>query len=194
MVNKIWAFLIVSGITVCIINGHADLINKEILSSGKQTLDMVLQLFPVIALWLGIMNIANKSGLLNKLTIVLKPILYKLFPEIPKNHPSLKYISSNIIANVFGLGNVATPFGLKAMKELQELNNNSEVASKSMITFLVLNTSGLTLIPTTIISLRIMHKSISPTMIVLPCIIATFCSTLGGLIMNSILARRCNNK
>lgn len=194
MVNKIWSFFIISGIAVCLFNGNIILINNEILSSGKQSLDMIIQLFPVMALWLGIMKIADESGLLNKLSKLLKPILKKLFPDIPPNHESLNYISSNIIANMFGLGNVATPFGLKAMKSLQTINDKKEFASKSMITFLVLNTSGLTIVPTTIISLRMLHKSISPTMIILPCIIATFCSTLGGLIMNNILARRCNNK
>lgn len=194
MVNKLWAFFIISGIGVCLLTGKATLINQEILSSGKQSLDMLMQLFPVMALWLGLMKIASESGLLKKLAFFLKPFLHRLFPEIPNNHESLNYISSNIIANMFGLGNVATPFGLKAMKSLQTINNKKDTASKSMITFLVLNTSGLTVVPTTIISLRMLHKSISPTIIVLPCIIATFCSTFGGLLINNVLARRCNNK
>ena len=112
---------------------------------------MIIKIFPVMALWLGLMNIAKNSGLLDKLSKKISPILKFLFPEIPKNHESLNYISSNIIANMFGLGNAATPFGLKAMKSLQKLNKNKDIASRSMITFLVINTSGVTIIPTTII-------------------------------------------
>ena len=125
-----------------------------------------------------------------KISFKLSKILKKIFPEIPEGHESLSYISSNIVANMFGLGNAATPFGLKAMKSLQELNEKKCVASRSMITFLVLNTSGVTIIPTTIISLRMMYKSTNPTEIVLPCIIATALSTIGGLIFDRIIARR----
>ncbi len=194
MVNKIWAFFIISGIIVCLFNGRLDIINEEILNCGNQSLDMILKIFPVIALWLGIMRIATESGLLSKLSNKLYPLLGYLFPEIPKSHESLNFISSNIIANMFGLGNVATPFGLKAMKSLQKLNPKKEIATRSMITFLVINTSGVTIVPTTIISLRIAHKSISPTCIVLPCILATTLSTIAGIIIDRILARRCNYK
>ena len=121
---------------------------------------------------------------------LLYPILKKLFPEIPKEHESLSLIASNIIANMFGLGNAATPFGLKAMKSLQELNDKKDTASRSMITFLVLNTSGVTLVPTTIISLRMMYGSKNPTEVVTMCILATFISTIGGLIMDRFLARK----
>ena len=190
MVSKVWGFFIISGIITCLFTGNIDLINKEILKSGEQALDMIVKLFPVIALWLGIMKIATESGLLNKLVKLLTPILKYLFPDIPKNHESLNYISSNIITNMFGLGNVATPFGLKAMKSLQELNDKKDTATRSMITFLVINTSGVTIIPTTIISLRMMHNSTNPTCIILPCIIATSMATIAGLILDKILARR----
>lgn len=194
MVNKIWSFFIISGITVCILTNKISIINNEILMSGQQALDMILKLFPVIALWLGIMKIATSSGLLNILSNILSKPLKFLFPEIPKNHESLNYISSNIIANMFGLGSAATPFGLKAMKSLQEINKNKKTASRSMITFLVINTSGVTIIPTTIISMRMMHKSTNPTCIIIPCIIATSLATIAGIIMDRILARRCNYK
>ena len=143
-----------------------------------------------MALWLGIMNIANVSGLLSKLSKMISPFLRNLFPEIPKGHESLSYIASNIIVNLFGLGNAATPFGLKAMKSLQTLNPNKKVASRSMITFLVLNTSGMTLVPTTIISLRMLYQSKDPLEIVFPCILATVIATLCGLLFDRILARR----
>ena len=189
MVNKIWGFFIIIGIIYCLFNNNVDIINNEILNSCKTALDMTFKIFPVMALWLGISKIAEVSGLLKKLSLKLSFLLKYIFPEIPKGHRALSYISSNIIANMFGLGNAATPFGLKAMQSLQELNNKKDTASRSMITFLVLNTSGVTIIPTTIISLRMMYGSISPTSIVFPCIIITFTSTIIGLIIDRILAR-----
>lgn len=190
MVNKIWGFFIIIGVVVCLATGKVDVLNNEILESTKSSLDMIIKIFPVMALWLGIMNIATESGLLSKLSHALSPLLQKLFPEIPKGHESLSLIASNITANMFGLGNAATPFGLKAMKSLQTLNDKKDTASRSMITFLVLNTSGVTIIPTTIISLRMMYGSRNPTEIVFACILATLISTIGGLIIDRILAKR----
>lgn len=194
MVNKIWGFFIISGIILSLLKGNIELINEEILNSTKSSLDMIMKLFPVIALWLGIMNIAKVSGLLNKLAHKLTPVLKRLFKEIPEEHESLSLISSNIIANMCGLGSAATPFGLKAMKSLQELNKKKDTATRSMITFLVINTSGVTIIPTTIISLRMMYDSKSPTSIVLPCLVATSIATISGIIMDNFLARRWKNK
>lgn len=190
MVNKIWGFFIISGIVYSLFTGRIDLINKEILNSTKDSLDMIIKIFPVMALWLGIMKIAMESGLLNKMSSLLSKALKKIFPDIPSSHESLSYIASNVVCNMFGLGSAATPFGLKAMKSLQDINEKKDTASKSMITFLVLNTSGLTIIPTTIISLRMMYDSLNPTEIVLPCIIATVCSTVGGLIVDYFVRRR----
>ena len=190
MINKLWVFFIVSGSLYLIITGKADILNSQILSSGKTTLDLILQIFPLLAIWLGIMNIAKDSGLLKKASSFLSPFLLRIFPEIPKGHESLGLISSNIIANMFGLGNAATPFGLKAMESLQKLNKEKDTASRSMITFLVINTCGVTLVPTTIISLRMMHDSTEPTSIVVPCIIVSFVSLLIGLIIDRIFSRR----
>ena len=190
MINKIWGLFIIVGSIFCLITNKVELLNTEILESTKSSLDMIIKIFPVMALWMGIMNIAKCSGLLQKLSKMISPLLRKIFPEIPPSHESLSLIASNIIANMFGLGNAATPFGLKAMKSLQELNDKKDTASRSMITFLVLNTSGVTIIPTTIISLRMMHGSTNPTEIVSACIIATFISTLSGLLMDRFLARR----
>ena len=189
MVNKIWGFFIVIGILFCLLNNNVEVINQEILNSTKTAFDMAVKIFPVMALWLGIAKIAEESGLLKKLSLKISGILKYIFPEIPKGHESFSYISSNIIANMFGLGNAATPFGLKAMQSLQQLNLKKDTASRSMITFLVLNTSGVTIIPTTIISLRMMYGSVNPTSIVFPCIIITFLSTLSGLIIDRIFAR-----
>ena len=193
MVNKIWGSFIIVGIVFCLITGKIDTLNNIILNSGKNTLDMILKIFPVMALWLGIMNIASSSDLLNKFSKGLYPIMKKIFPEIPKGHESLGYICSNIIANMFGLGNAATPFGLKAMESLQEINNKKEVASRSMITFLVINTSGVTIIPTTVISLRMLYESKSPTEIVPVCILTTIISLLFALIIDFMVAKRSKN-
>ena len=190
MVNKIWGFFITVGIITCFLTSKIYVLNTEILECTKASLDMVFKIFPVMALWLGIMKIASVSGLLEKFSKFLSPLFRKLFPEIPKDHESMQYISSNVVANMFGLGNAATPFGLKAMKSLQELNDKKDTASRSMITFLVLNTSGVTIIPTTIISLRMMYGSTNPTSIVFACILSTFLSTMFGLFIDRLLARR----
>ena len=190
MLNIIWGIFIVLGIIYSVFTNNVDAISETVLTSGKNTLDMVLQMFPIMAVWLGLMRIAEASGLLNKLAIFISPLIGKLFPDIPKNHESIGYMASNMAINFFGLGNAATPFGLKAMKSLQELNDKKDTASRSMITFLVLNTSAVTLIPATVISLRMMHNSESPTSIIFACILATFISGVFGLIFDYIFARR----
>lgn len=193
MVNIIWMGLIFIGILYGLLTNNLEIINTSIVNSTKVSLDMLFKIFPVLALWMGLTKIAEESKLLEKLSRSLSPILTKFFPEIPKGHESLSLIASNMIANIFGLGSAATPFGLKAMDSLQKLNKKKDTASRSMITFLVINTSGLTIIPTTIISLRMMYGSLEPTKIVFACIISTFCSTIGGIIMDRILARRYKN-
>lgn len=193
MINIIWMLLIGLGIVYGVITNNVEAINNTIIDSTKVSLDMLIKIFPVLALWMGLTKIAEKSGLLEKISLKLSPLLKKLFPDIPKGHESLGLMASNIISNIFGLGSAATPFGLKAMSSLQKLNKNKEVASRSMITFLVINTSGLTIIPTTIISLRMMHGSTNPTIIVFACILSTCASTIGGIIVDRILARRYKN-
>lgn len=193
MVNIIWMILIVVGILYGTLTNNLETINTTIVDSTKISLEMLFKIFPVLALWMGITKIAEVSGLIKKLSNKLSPLLIKLFPEIPKGHESLSLIASNMIANIFGLGSAATPFGLKAMSSLQKLNKNKKVASRSMITFLVINTSGLTIIPTTIISLRMMYNSLEPTKIVFACIISTLISTLCGIIMDRFLARGYKN-
>lgn len=193
MINIIWVILIGIGIVYGIITNNVEVINNTIIDSTKISLDMLIKIFPVLALWMGLTKIAEKSGLLEKLSMKLSPLLRILFPEIPRGHESLSLIASNMISNIFGLGSAATPFGLKAMSSLQKLNKNKDTATRSMITFLVINTSGLTIIPTTVISLRMMYGSVNPTIIVFACISSTFCSTLGGIIVDRILARRYKN-
>ncbi len=189
MISTLWIILIVVGIIFSLFSGNIDKVNNEILLSGKLALEMTIKILPVLALWLGIMRVASISGLLSKLSKILKPVLKLIFKEIDYNHESLDYISSNVLTNIFGLGSAATPFGLKAMKSLQEINPNKKEASKSMITFIILNTSGLTIIPTTIISMRIMHNSINPSSIILACILSTLISTIISIIIDRIFRR-----
>lgn len=191
MINIIWGLFIIIGIIYSLLTNNIDIINNQILMSGKKTIEMVLEIFPVMAIWLGLMNIALESGLLFMFSKLISPLLGKIFKDIPKGHESLGFIASNIVINMFGLGSAATPFGLKAMNSLQSINEKKDTASKSMITFLVLNTSGVTIVPTMIISMRMMYKSNNPTEIVSACIIATICSTIAGLLMDKLLQRRC---
>ena len=193
MVNIIWTLFIACGIIYSIFTNNVEVVNNTIMESSKTSLDMIMQIFPVLALWMGLMNIAEKSKLLDKFSSFISPILIKLFPEVPRGHKALSYIASNIIANVFGLGSAATPFGLKAMESLQKLNKKKDTASRSMITFLIINTSGVTLIPTTVISMRMMYKSTNPTSILLACIIATSCSTIGGIFVDKLFAKWYHN-
>lgn len=190
MINKLWGLLILFGSFYFIYLGKYNEFNEIILKSGKTTLDLCIQIFPLMSLWLGIMNIAKKSGLLEKLGSLLEPLLVYIFPDIPKSHESFGYISSNLIANIFGLGNAATPFGIKAMEKMKELSDDKDVASRSMITFLLMNTTGITLIPTTIISLRMMHSSDNPSSIIFPCFVVSILSFICALLMDRIFARR----
>lgn len=193
MINKIWASFIIIGIIYSILTNNTELISTEIIKGAETTLNMITKIFPVMALWLGIMKIAEESNLLKKISKLLSPIMKKIFPEIPENHESISLITTNVVANLFGLGNASTPIGLKTMKSLQELNKNKKEASHSMITFLVLNTTGLTIIPTTILSLNMNAKN--PTEIILPCFLASLSATIGGLIIDRIFQRKdkkCN--
>ena len=190
MVTLLWSLFIIIGIVVCFINGRMDILNVKIIESTKSSFDIILNLFPVLSLWLGLVNIAEKSGLLKKLSNLFKPIMRILFKEIDSNDESLSLIASNFITNLFGLSSASTPIGLKAMERLQKINPKKDTASKSMITFLVLNTTGLTLIPTTLISIRTLYKSINPTKIIVPCFLATLIATISGLIINKIVGKK----
>ena len=155
-------------------------------SSSKTAFEISLGLTGVLSLWLGIMKIGEKGGVVNVLARMLSPIFVKLFPDIPKGHPVTGSIFMNIAANMLGLDNAATPLGLKAMEQLQELNTKKDTASNPMIMFLVLNTSGLTLIPISIMVYRAQMGAAQPTDIFIPILLATFFSTLAGIIFTSL--------
>ena len=158
-------------------------------ASSKTAFEISLGLTGVLSLWLGIMKIGEKGGMVNMLARVLSPVFCKLFPDIPKGHPVTGSIFMNIAANMLGLDNAATPLGLKAMEQLQELNPKKDTATNPMIMFLVLNTSGLTLIPVSIMVYRAQMGAAQPTDIFVPILLATFFSTLAGIIVTSIYQR-----
>lgn len=186
MINYLWGIFIIIGVIFGLLKGNNNVANS-LLTSGSKGIEMILSLVPLMCLWLGTMKIATTSGLLEIISKKLSKVVRIIFPEIPEGDPSIGYISSNIVMNMLGLGNAATPFGLKAMSELRRLNNNNnDVASRSMITFLVLNTASVTIIPTTVISLRILNGSTSPTEIVLVTIITTFLSTFLALLLDRL--------
>lgn len=189
MISILWTFLIIIGILYSLITGNIEVINNSILTNAGKALELILSLLPTIVLWSGIMKIAEDAGVLTKFASFLKPILSKLFPSVPSNHPSLGYIASNIAANMLGLGSAATPFGLKAMSELQKINSKKDTASNAMITFLVLNTAGVTIIPTTIIALRLAYGSSSPTAIIAPAVISTSCSCISAIVIDYFIRR-----
>ena len=164
------------------------MINESLISSGENAISMIGNMIPLLCLWMGVMKIADGSGLLNKVSTFMSKVLHFLFPELKKDGLALGYIGSNIVMNILGLGNAATPFGLKAFEEMQKENLKKDTATRSMITFLVMNTASVTLIPTTVISFRILNHSANPTEIVGACMIATVLSCAFGLIMDRVFA------
>lgn len=184
MVNIIWVALFIIGLIFAGINGTMDQVNEALFTGAKEAVAICVGLISVLTFWLGMMKIAEKAGLLIALSRLLQPVARKLFPEVPKDHPAMGYILSNMSANMFGLGNAATPMGIKAMEELKRLNGGKDEASRSMVTLLAINTASITLIPTTVISIRIQYGSVSPTEIVGTTILATAISTLGAILVD----------
>ena len=189
MLNIIWFLMILIGVLVAFANGKPEVITDAAFDSAVNAVDLVFQMTGVIMFWLGILKLAEKSGLVKSLSRLLQPILKKLFPDLSKDSPAMGSIIMNVGANFFGLGNAATPFGLKAMTELTKLNNNKKTASDDMITFLILNTSAVTLVPTMIISMRKETGAALPEEIIIPAFFATICGLAAGLIAHKILKK-----
>ena len=196
VLNYIWiAFFVVAfviGLVQLIFFGNYDVfpaMMDSTFASSKTAFEISLGLTGVLSLWLGIMKIGEKGGVVNMLAKVLSPVFCKLFPDIPKGHPVTGSIFMNIAANILGLDNAATPLGLKAMEQLQELNTKKDTATNPMIMFLVLNTSGLTLIPVSIMVYRAQMGAAQPTDIFVPILLATFFSTLAGIVVTSFYQR-----
>lgn len=168
MLNKLWPILIIISIIYAIFFGNLEIINKSIFESTEDTIKLTLSLLGSICLWNGIMNIAKNTKIINIIKKFLKPILRFLFPDIDENDEVNDDISMNIIANIMGLGNAATPLGLKAMNSLQEKNKNKKILSNSMAILIVINTASLQIIPTTILAVRNSLGSTSPSKIIVP--------------------------
>ena len=182
MLNIIWPiFIIISYIYSCF-SGNLENINNGIFESCKDAVELTITFFGTITLWSGIMQIAKDSSLSEKLSKLLSPLIHFLFPDIKKNDPSYNEISLNMIANILGLGNAATPLGLKAMQSLQEKNKYKDTLSNSMVMLILLNTASLQLIPTTVIAIRTSLNSLNPTSIILPVWLSTICAAVAGII------------
>lgn len=196
VLNYIWIALLLVAVLVALVSwlttGNAEVLTavmQSMFDSAKSGFEISLGLTGVLALWLGILKIGERGGAVNALARFSAPFFSKLFPEVPKDHPVMGSIFMNISANMLGLDNAATPMGLKAMKELQELNHGSDRASNAMVMFLVLNTSGLTLIPITVMSYRAQFGALNPADVFLPILIATYVSSLVGLVATAISQR-----
>lgn len=186
MIDYIFGLFLIVGVIYGFINGDISAINDSLLSSGSTAIEMIIKMIPLLCLWLGIMKIAEDAGLIKKVSRMMSRIIHPIFPELTRDSDSISYISSNIVMNMLGLGSGATPFGLKAMKAMNEENPNKDTASRSMITFLVINTASVTIIPTTVISFRMLNGSHNPTEIVGACIITTVLSCTIGIILDRI--------
>lgn len=194
MVNYIWVGMTLVGIIFAFINGTINEVNEAIFNGAKEAVTLCIGLISILVFWLGMMRIAEDSGLLSKLSTLFRPIIVRLFPEVPPNHPAMGYILSNMMANMFGLGNAATPLGIKAMEQLKRLNGDKDNASRSMITFLALNTASITIIPTTVIAIRMNYHSASPTDIVGPTLVTTIISAIAAIIIDRFFYFRRTRK
>lgn len=189
MLGYIWFSMILVSVLTGIYNNTLDLVINEAAISAQKAFELALSLGGVMTLWLGIMKIAEDAGLVRDVGRLSTPLLHKLFPSIPKDHPAMGAITLNLAANFLGLSNAATPFGLKAMEELQAINCKKDTASDDMCMFLAINTSSVQLIPTTAISLLAIAGSLNPTSIIISSIIATSISTAVAIIASNKLSR-----
>ena len=189
MLNVIWLGMIMIAVVVGVIQGRLDEVVRAVTDSAKLGFELALGLTGIMALWLGIMSIATESGLVSKLSKILQPILRRLFPDVPSDHPAMGAMVMNIAANMLGLANAATPFGLQAMKELQSLNKQVKVATNSMCVFLAINTSSVQLIPATAIAFLAANGSSNPSSVIFSSLVATSCSTIVALIAVTQLAK-----
>lgn len=187
MLNYLWAFMILIGIVYAAFTGNLPAVTNAALDSSKEAVTLCITMLGVMSLWMGLMHIAEKSGIIAGASRMLNPLLRFMFPGIPKGHKANDYISTNIIANVFGLGWAATPAGLKAMEQMGKLNHHSKIASKDMCTFLILNISAFQLIPVNMIAYRSQYGSANPALILGPAMIANFISAFSGIIFAKIM-------
>ncbi len=185
--NKVWFFMIIFGIMAALYTGNIDIVNEVILQDTQEAVVFAIGLTGIMSIWLGLMNVAKKSGLINSLSALMRPVTRLLFPSVPENHPAVSAMMMNMVANMFGAGNSATALGLKAMEELQSLNKGRDTASNAMCMFLVINMSSIQLIPLNVLKLRADAGSMVPAEIIAPALLATTVSTVVGVAVCKLL-------
>lgn len=195
MLNRVWLVFFLTSLlamAVQLFNGHIDVLANAVealFASAKLAAEIALGLVGVLSLWMGLMRIGEKAGVVGAIAFVFEPLLRRLMPEVPKGHPAFGSMTMNLTANIFGLDNAATPLGLKAMQDLQSLNPVKTVATNAQILFLVLNTSSVTLVPVTVFLYRAQQGATAPADIFLPILLATSASTLAGLLIVAVVQR-----
>lgn len=189
MLNYLWAAMILIGVVYAMLTGNISAVTESALDGAGEAISLCITMAGVMALWMGLMKIATESGIVEKLTRALRPVLWFLFPRLPAESKALEYIATNMVANILGLGWACTPTGLKAMEELkkiEEKKGNTHIASNEMCTFLIVNISSLQLIPVNMIAYRSQYGSVNPTAIVGPALLATLMSALAGAVFCKI--------
>ena len=189
MMNYIWVGLVVIAVITGIFTGSIADVQSAIFDFAQSSVDIVFGLIGIMVFWMGLMRVAEESGLTEKIALFVKPVMTRLFPDVPADHPALGAIVMNLAANVLGLGDAATPFGLKAMKELQTLNKTKDIATDAMVMFLAINTSSVTLIHTTVLAMRSSAGAAMATDVVGPIIVATVISTITAIIAVVLLGK-----
>ncbi len=190
MLNIIWPIFLIISFIYAILFGNIAEVNTSIFDSTESAINLAIQLLGTICLWNGIMKIAMETKIVKALKKILNPILKKIFPDINEDEEVHTEISMNVIANILGLGNAATPLGLKAMKSLQKRNKDKKVLSNSMVMFIVLNTASIQIIPTTVIAIRSSLNSDNPTAMIVQVWVATICAALAAILSTKILMKK----
>lgn len=190
MLGYIWLFFILTAVVVGGITGKIELVGQAALDYAKLAVEIAISLIGIMALWLGIMKLAEESGLIVLISKLIKPITKRLFPQVPPEHPAIGSMAMNFSANALGVTNAATPIGIKAMEELQELNPKKDTATNAMCTFLAINTAGVQLVPATIIAVLVAAGAKNPMVIVGPTLISTFIALVTAIIVVKILEKR----
>ena len=189
MLNWVWLGLVAVAVVVGALTGRLDAVTRAAFDSARTAVEIAFGLVGIMTLWLGVMKVGEEAGLVRGLAWLIRPLARRLFPDVPADHPALGAMLLNIAASWLGLGNAATPLGLKAMDELQKLNPQKDTASDAMVTFLALNTACITLVPATMIAVRATLGSANPTEIVLPTILASACATVVAATAARLLRR-----
>lgn len=189
MLNVIWLVLLVGSVVVAVFTGNVPDLVKSVPQSAEFAFKLALGFTGIMALWLGIMKIAEQSGLIGRFTMVIAPVMRRLFPDVPPGHPAMASMGMNMVANMFGMNNAATPLGIRAMTDLETLNEKKGTATDAMCMFLAINTSSLQIVPAGAIALLAAGGSSDPTAIVFPALIATCVSTVAGIAAAKLLSK-----